>query len=91
MRQPGNELLCSASPENSCTSTLCLSVDTITGAEGEPGGGGGDEEGKRVGDKRKKNTGGESSSEQYCLSSIRRQGELGKVLHISRQLQEENA
>lgn len=45
--------------------------------------------GGRVGDKEKR---GESIfRRQYRLSSIRGQGELGKVLHIARQLQEENA
>ena len=71
-----------ASPENSCASTLCLSVDTETGTEGEPGGG--EERG-----------GGDTTrgvrAFQKCFSSIRGQGELGKVLHIARQLREENA
>ena len=42
MRQPRDAF--SLSPENSRTSTFCLSVDTVTETEGEPDGGGEEDE-----------------------------------------------
>lgn len=45
MSQTGDEAA-SASPENSRTSTLCLLLVTVTGAQGEPGG---EEEGRESG------------------------------------------
>lgn len=66
-----------ASPVYSRTSTLCELVDTVTGRQEEPDG-------------EAKGGAGRREGNSTC-HSLEGQGELGKVLNVASQLQEENA